>query len=138
MSDATSQDKPAATQENSAGTPSGSPATPPAQPAKEPAGIGSQIGAGAILSGLLGLLGAAAGASWAGVAALGVMGLGLPLAWTLLVKKFNGWGDTRDLERAGADAGKTAVDLRNQGRQVTNGLDEAQRADPPTEGYPKQ
>jgi hypothetical protein len=117
--------------------------TEPAPSAQEKPATGSgsvlsQIGVGGLASAALGVLGAAAGAGWPGVVALAGVGLMLPIGWTLLVKMFNEWSDTRDLERAGADAGKTSVDLANQGREVTGNLDAAQKADPPTEGFPKK
>jgi predicted lipid-binding transport protein (Tim44 family) len=114
-------------------------ATPDAQkpPQAASSSLASTIGVGGILSGLLGLLGAAAGAGWPGVIALAGLGLSVPIIGVVLVKYFNAWSDKRDLERAGADAGKTAVDLANQGHAVSAGLDSAQKADPPTEGFKK-
>lgn len=110
--------------------------TEPAQAREsEGSGLMSQIGSGALLSGLMGLLGTAAGAGWPGVIALALVGLSVPFAWSQLVRVFNAWADKRDLERAGADAGNTAVDLANQGRGVSQGLDRGQLADPPTDGF---
>lgn len=108
------------------------------KPASEPAKSWlSSIGVGGILSAVLGVVGAAAGAGWPGVVALAALGLAMPLGLGVLVKAFNAWSDRRDLDRAGADAGNTAVDLANQGREVTKGLDQAQKVDPPTDGFPK-
>lgn len=104
-------------------------------PAPRGSGSGVSLGLGTIGSALLGLLGAAAGAGWPGVVAMALLGLGLPFAWGFLVKLMNDKMDSRDQARAGADAGKTAVDLQNQGRKVTQGLDAAESANPPTDGF---
>lgn len=96
-----------------------------------------QIGLGSLISGLLAVLGSAAGAGWPGVVALVLVGLAVPFGWNILVGMANDWSDKRDQERAGADAGNTAVDLQNQGRGVSTGLDGAQKNAPPTEGFPK-
>lgn len=86
------------------------------------------------LGGVLGTVGSVAGAGWSGVAALAFVGVALPFAYSFIVRMLNGKVDSRDLERAGENAGKTAQDIQNQGRQVSQGLDDAQAADPPTDG----
>lgn len=92
---------------------------------------------GGVVSAVAAVAGAAAGAGWPGVVALALVGLSLPLGLSWLVNRFNGWSDNRDQVRAGSDAGNTAVDLANQGQQVSSGLDSSQAANPPTEGLPK-
>lgn len=90
---------------------------------------------GGVLSLVAGLVGAAAGAGWPGVVALALVGLAAPLGLGWLVKKFNGWSDGRDQERAGSDAGNTAVNLAGQAGSVAPGLDSSQAANPPTAGF---
>jgi hypothetical protein len=99
------------------------------------------LGVGTIISAVLGLIGGALGAGVPGIIALGVVGLvigiGGPVAWNAILAMVNGKIDKSDHDNSGADAGKTAVDLQNQAREATRSLDEAQRLDPPTEGFPK-
>jgi hypothetical protein len=85
-----------------------------------------------VLGALLGVIGGAAGSGWPGVIALVGLGVAFPVIYTMLVKYFNSRIDARDLEKAGADAGKTAVDLKNQGEQAGKTLDELQKKFPPT------
>lgn len=95
----------------------------------------TSIAIGTLLSAFVGLLGAAAGAGWPGVIALCLVGLAVPFGWNTIIKIFNDWSDLRDRDRAGSDASKTASDLSNQGREVTKGLDQSEKSDPPTDGF---
>lgn len=115
----------------------------PAPEKVEPAApsIGLSATAASILAAILGLLGAAAGAGWPGVVALAIVGValgaGAPAALQVLIRIANGSIDRRDQERAGADSGNTAADLKNQGDTVRQELEAAQAANPPTDGFPK-
>ena len=93
--------------------------------------------AGVAVSGACGLLGAAAGAGWPGVVALALIGAMVPVSWNIIVGMFKKNTDARDLKNAGSDVGKTALDLQTQGREVSNELDQAEKAEPPTDGFPK-
>lgn len=108
----------------------------PAEPAKS--STAGSFGWGSLIGGGISAVGAIAGAGWPGLIMLGALGIATPFLWKFIVGMFNRWADTRDQERAGADAGNTAVDMANQGREVTGGLDGAQKADPPTKGFPEQ
>lgn len=112
----------------------GQPSGATGQPAPKK-GVMGDVSMGAVISGALGLLGSAAGAGWPGIVAMVLLGLALPFGWGYLVKLYNRGVDKREMEKAGADAGMAAVDLANQGTQVTQGLDAAQQADAPTEGF---
>lgn len=97
---------------------------------------------GAIGGVVTGLISAALGSSLYGLIAIGVLGviagIGGPLLWRRLVGGWNANIDSRDQANAGADAGNTAIDIANQGRAVSTGLDAQEKADLPTDGFPKE
>lgn len=94
-----------------------------------------------ILSMIVSLAGSALSAGWPGVAALGLLAVlvptGLIVGWKVFVGNLNSRIDGQDTQNAGADAGNTSIDLANQGRAVSTGLDAQQKADLPTDGFPK-
>lgn len=85
--------------------------------------------------GVLGVLGSAAGAGWPGVIALILLGLTIPFGWNTILSLLNKWTDKKDAENAGTDASKTALNLANQGREVSSGLDKTEASDEPTDGF---
>lgn len=105
---------------------------------KEAPSLGTQVASGALIGPIVGLLTAAAGAGWPGVVAMGLLGVGLPFLWSQVVGMFNRWADGRDLNRAGSDAGNTAVEIKNQGQDVRQGLDDLQSGSPPSDGTSRQ
>lgn len=94
-----------------------------------------------IISMITSLVGGALSAGWPGVAALGLLAILVPTAllvsWKIFVGNLNSRIDGQDQQSAGADAGNTSIDLANQGRAVSNGLDAQEKADLPTDGFPK-
>ena len=73
----------------------------------------------------------ALGASWSGIIAMAVAIIGGLFGIHFLIKSLNKATDKKDLENAGADAGKTSVDIKNQADSVASTLDEMLRKDPP-------
>jgi hypothetical protein len=95
-----------------------------------------------IISIITSLAGGALSAGWPGVVALVLLAIlvptGLVFSWKVIVGNLNSRIDGQDTQNAGADAGNTAIDLANQGREVSIGLDAKAKADPPTDGFPKE
>lgn len=87
---------------------------------------------GTILSIAGGLASAALGAGWPGVIALMLLGLGAGFGLNLVVKRINAGIDARDGENAGADSGKTSVDLANQAAANRQDLADLKAQKPPT------
>jgi hypothetical protein len=93
---------------------------------------------GSIMTMLFSLAGTALSAGWPGLIALGVTALGGLLALRWAINHFNSQVDASDQERAGADAGQTAVGLANQADQGRSDLDELEKQSPPTHGEEPQ
>lgn len=95
-----------------------------------------------IISIITSLAGSALSAGWPGVAALGGLAILVPtaliIAWKVFVGNLNSRIDGQDTQSAGADAGNTAIDLANQGRAVSIGLDAQEKSDLPTDGFPAE
>jgi hypothetical protein len=113
--------------------------SPNTQPAASPSGgLLGQVSLATLLSVGAGVISSVAGAGWPGIIMLGILGAALPFGWSKLVGIFNGWADSRDADRAGTDAGATAVDMANQGHAVNAGLNQLEQSDPPTAGFPPE
>lgn len=87
-----------------------------------------------IIGAIPGMIGSIAGAGWPAVILLGLMGIGGVWGITALIQKINKSVDKKDLSKAGADAGNTAVDLANQAKKVRDELDRLEKENPPTDG----
>lgn len=86
--------------------------------------LGSWVTIGTSLIAALG--GLATAGPW-GIVIGGIAGLAGILGINLGIRKYNDYIDRRDLRRAGADSGNTAVDLRNQIDDVNDNLDKLQK-----------
>lgn len=86
---------------------------------------------GSIISGIMSLAAAALGTGPAGLIALAVLIIGALVGSFLGIRAINNRVDARDLKDAGADAGTTAADLKDQFSRARAGLDEMERLDPP-------
>jgi hypothetical protein len=107
--------------------------TEPAQAAQTPSseGVGTKAGL-ALLGGLPGFIAGLAGAGWPGVIAMVLGGVGLVVGLSAIISKLNKMIDSRDQESAGADAGKTAVEIANQAAGNRQDMSDIRNQDPPT------
>jgi uncharacterized membrane-anchored protein len=93
------------------------------------------ISIGTLTTGLITLVSSVAGASPYGVIAVavlaGVASLAGVLGYNYLIKQWNDKTDKEDMDKTGAAAGNTAVDLANQIGQINQSIDQMQSSNPP-------
>jgi len=93
------------------------------------------IPAGSLITSAISLITGVLGAGPWGIVGMALLSIGAIFGINKLVGHINGKIDARDLAKAGADAGQTAVDLTKQVNQNADAIKKEQELNPPTKGF---
>ena len=103
---------------------------------EEPSFLG--VGLGSIITSATGLIGGFLGAGPWGIVGLIVTAIGSVFGVNFLIRSWNSKVDASDHVRAGADSGRTSVDLANQADRNNKAIQREIDKNPPTDGFPQK